>query len=177
MKFMMLMIPAVYRGNKTLDPGFVPDPKKVEEMGRFNDEMAKSVKILSLNGLHPLGKGARVSFGKGKPVVTDGPFIETKEVLGGYWMIEAPSKEEVVNGRSVAQRRRAMSSRSGRFLRPRISRYKNKGASGTIFVRGYIEEQYSRGVTEKEQHDSMDACFAYERRHSSLTLARPPPFG
>ena len=65
-------------------------------MGRFNDEMAKSVKILSLNGLHPLGKGARVSFGKGKPVVTDGPFIETKEVLGGYWMIEAPSKEEVV---------------------------------------------------------------------------------
>jgi hypothetical protein len=96
MKFMMLMIPAVYRGNKTLDPGFAPDPKKIEEMGRFNDEMAKSVKILSLNGLHPLGKGARVSFGKGKPVVTDGPFIETKEVLGGYWMIEAPSKEEVV---------------------------------------------------------------------------------
>ena len=96
MKFMMLMIPAVYRGNKALDPGFAPDPKKVEEMGRFNDEMAKSVKILSLNGLHPLGKGARVSFGKGKPVVTDGPFIETKEVLGGYWMIEAPSKEEVV---------------------------------------------------------------------------------
>jgi hypothetical protein len=96
MKFMMLMIPAVYRGNKTLDPGFAPDSKKVEEMGRFNDEMAKSVKILSLNGLHPLGKGARVSFGKGKPVVTDGPFIETKEVLGGYWIIEAPSKEEVV---------------------------------------------------------------------------------
>ena len=96
MKFMMLMIPAVYRGNKTLDAGFAPDPKKVEEMGRFNDEMARSVEILSLNGLHPLGKGARVSFGKGKPVVTDGPFIETKEVLGGYWMIEAPSKEEVV---------------------------------------------------------------------------------
>ena len=96
MKFMMLLIPAVYHGNKTLDSGFAPDPKKVEEMGRFNDEMAKSVKILSLNGLHPLGKGARVSFGKGKPVVTDGPFIETKEVLGGYWMIEAPSKEEVV---------------------------------------------------------------------------------
>src|SRR5438552_2117838 len=96
MKFMMLMIPAVYRGNKTLDPGFAPDPKKVEEMGRFNDEMAKSVKILSLNGLHPASTGARVSFGKGKPVVTDGPFIETKEVLGGYWLVEADSKEELV---------------------------------------------------------------------------------
>jgi len=50
----------------------------------------------SLNGLHPLAKGARVSFAKGKPSVTDGPFIEAKEVLGGYWLVEAPSKEEVV---------------------------------------------------------------------------------
>ena len=59
-----------------------------------------------------------------------------------------------------------MSSRSGRFLRPRISRYKNRGASRTIFVWGYIEEQYFDGLTEKEQHHVMDACFAYERRHS-----------
>ena len=96
MQFMMLMIPNVYRGNKKLDPGFVPDPKKVEEMARFNEELGKAVKILSLNGLHPLNTGARVSFGKGKPTVTDGPFIETKEVLGGYWMVEANSKEELV---------------------------------------------------------------------------------
>ena len=58
--------------------------------------LGKAVKILSLNGLHPLNSGARVSFGKGKPTVTDGPFIETKEVLGGYWMVEANSKEELV---------------------------------------------------------------------------------
>ena len=96
MKFMMLMIPAVYQGGKKLEPGFVPDPKKVEEMGRYNDELGKAVKILSLNGLHPVTTGARVSFGKGKPTVTDGPFIETKEVLGGYWMVEAGSKEELV---------------------------------------------------------------------------------
>ena len=56
----------------------------------------RRVKILSLNGLQPLANGARVAFGNGKPVVTDGPFIEAKEVLGGYWMIEADSKEEVV---------------------------------------------------------------------------------
>ncbi len=96
MTFMLLMIPNVYRGNKKLDPGFVPDPKKVEEMARYNDELGKAVKILSLNGLHPLHTAARVSFGKGKPMVTDGPFIETTEVLGGYWMVEADSKEELV---------------------------------------------------------------------------------
>jgi hypothetical protein len=96
MQFMMLMIPAIYQGGKKLDPGFVPDPKKVEEMMRFNEELGKVFKILSLNGLHPVNTGARVSFSKGKTTVTDGPFIETKEVLGGYWVIEAPSKAEVL---------------------------------------------------------------------------------
>ena len=96
MQFMMLMIPAVYQGGKKVDPGFVPDPKKVQEMMRFNEELGKIFKILSLNGLHPVNTGARVSFTQGKTSVTDGPFIETKEVLGGYWLIEAPSKAEVV---------------------------------------------------------------------------------
>ena len=95
MQFMMLMIPNVYRDNK-VEAGFVPDPKKMEPMGRFNEELGKAVKILSLNGLHPLTTGARVSFDKGKPTVTDGPFVETKEVLGGYWLVEANSKEELV---------------------------------------------------------------------------------
>lgn len=95
MQFMMLMIPNVYRGNKA-EAGFVPDLEKVEEMTRFNEELGEAVTILSLNGLHPLKAGARVSFGKGKPTVTDGPFIETKEVLGGYWLVEANSKEELV---------------------------------------------------------------------------------
>jgi hypothetical protein len=96
MQFMMLMIPNVYRGNKKFDGGFAPQPKDLEKMGRFNEEMGKSVKILSLNGLHPLSTGARVSFGQGKPKVTDGPFVEAKEVLGGYWLVEAASKEEVL---------------------------------------------------------------------------------
>jgi len=96
MKFMMLMIPAGYRGNtKPDDPNF-PDPKKMEPMGKFNDELGKELKIIDVNGLHPLTSGARVSFTKGKITVTDGPFIETKEVLGGYWVLEAPSKAEVL---------------------------------------------------------------------------------
>jgi hypothetical protein len=95
MKFMMLMIPGVYQGGKT-PADFKPERKDMETMGRFNEEMGKALKIESLNGLHPQAKGARVSFAKGKPSVTDGPFIESKEVLGGYWLVEAPSKEEVV---------------------------------------------------------------------------------
>jgi len=94
-QFMMLMIPNVYK-DKNTGADFSPDPQKMEEMRRFNEEMGKAVKILSLNGLQPLSAGARVSFGNGKPTVTDGPFIESKEVLGGYWMVEAKSKEELV---------------------------------------------------------------------------------
>ena len=96
MKFMMLMIPAGYHGNtQPTHPNF-PDPKALEKMGRFNDELGKALKITDVNGLHPLIAGARVSFAKGKATVTDGPFIETREVLGGYWILEAPSKAEVV---------------------------------------------------------------------------------
>ena len=95
MKFMMLMIPAVYQGRKPA-PDFTPDQKAMEAMQRFNEAMGKELQIESLNGLHPQAKGARVSFANGKPSVTDGPFIESKEVLGGYWLLEATSKEDVV---------------------------------------------------------------------------------
>ena len=96
MKFMMLMIPAVYQGGKPA-PGFTPDVKKMEEMGRFNEELGKAFKIESINGLHPLAKGARVSFANGKTSVTDGPSIKAKEVLGGYWLLDGASKEELVD--------------------------------------------------------------------------------
>lgn len=96
MKFMMLMIPAGYRGNTQPNDPFFPDRKELEQMGKYNEELGKAFKITDVNGLHPLTKGARVNFTKGKATVIDGPFIETKEVLGGYWMLEAPSKEEVV---------------------------------------------------------------------------------
>jgi hypothetical protein len=96
MKFMILMIPAAYQGEKKPDPGFVPDPDKVEQMTQFNEEMGKALEILDLNGLHPQVTGARVTFARGKATVTDGPFIESKEVLGGYWLVEAGCKEDVV---------------------------------------------------------------------------------
>jgi len=97
MRFMVFMIPGVYQPDKKIDSNFRPPVEKMEAMGKFNEEMGKACKILSLNGFHPLTKGARVSYAGGKVQVTDGPDIKAKEVVGGYWLLEAKSKEEVVN--------------------------------------------------------------------------------
>jgi hypothetical protein len=93
MRFMLLMIP---KGYETAAPGTMPDPKAVAAMMKYNEELQQAGVLLALDGLHPPSAGARVSFSGGKPKVTDGPYIETKEVLGGYWMIQVKSKEEAV---------------------------------------------------------------------------------
>jgi hypothetical protein len=93
MRFMMLMIPKGYESAK---PGTMPDPKAVEAMMKYNLELQKAGVLVALDGLHPPSMGARVSFPKGKPVVTDGPFAEAKEVLGGYWMIRVNSRAEAI---------------------------------------------------------------------------------
>lgn len=94
MRFMLLMIPEVY--TKPVSPDFRPDPKAVAEMQKYNDSLQKAGVLLALDGLHPPASAARVSFAGGKPKVTDGPFAEAKEVLGGFWMIDVKSKEEAV---------------------------------------------------------------------------------
>jgi hypothetical protein len=93
MRFMMLMIP---KGYENAAPGTMPDAKAVAAMMKYNESLLKAGVLLALEGLHPPSMGARVSFSGGKPRVTDGPFIETKEVLGGYWMIQVKSKAEAV---------------------------------------------------------------------------------
>jgi len=93
MRFMMLMIP---KGYEKAAPGTMPDPKAVEAMMKYNESLQKAGVLLALDGLHPPSMGARVAFSGGKPRVTDGPFTEAKEVLGGYWMIQVKSKEEAV---------------------------------------------------------------------------------
>jgi hypothetical protein len=93
MRFMMLMIP---KGYENATPGTMPEAKAVEAMMKYNEELQKAGVLLALDGLHPPSMGARVTFSGGKPKVTDGPFAEAKEVLGGYWMIQAKSKEEAV---------------------------------------------------------------------------------
>jgi hypothetical protein len=68
----------------------------VEQMSRYNQELQQAGVLLSADGLHPPATGARVRFGGGKPTVTDGPFTESKEVIGGYWIIAARSREEAI---------------------------------------------------------------------------------
>ena len=93
MRFMMLMIP---KGYETAKPGTVPDAKAVAAMMKYNELLQKAGVLLALDGLHPPSTGARVSFPGGKPKVTDGPFAEVKEVVGGYWMIQVKSREEAI---------------------------------------------------------------------------------
>src|SRR4030081_796643 len=93
MRFMMLMIP---KGYETAAPGTMPDAKAVEAMMKYNEALHKAGVLVALDGLHPPSMGARVSFSKGKPTVTDGPFAEAKEVCASYWMIQAASREEAI---------------------------------------------------------------------------------
>ena len=93
MQFMMLMIPSGY---ETAPPDVQLDPERVKSMMKYNEALKDAGVLVTLDGLHPPSMGARVSFASGKPVVTDGPFTEAKEVLGGYWMIEVNSKEEAI---------------------------------------------------------------------------------
>jgi len=90
---MMLMIP---KGYEKAAPGVMPDARAVAAMMKYNESLQKAGVLLALDGLHPPSMGARVSFPGGKPKVTDGPFAEAKEVLGGYWMIQVKSKEEAI---------------------------------------------------------------------------------
>jgi hypothetical protein len=93
MRFMMLMIP---KGYETAEPGAMPPADAVAAMMKYNEALKAAGVLITLDGLHPPSMGARVSFAGGKPVVTDGPFSEAKEVLGGYWMIDVASREEAI---------------------------------------------------------------------------------
>jgi hypothetical protein len=90
MRFMMIMIPHVR------EEDWHPSPEAIETMSTYNDELTRAGVLLALDGLQPPSKGARVSFSNGRPTVLDGPFTEAKEMIGGYWLIQAKSKDEAV---------------------------------------------------------------------------------
>lgn len=93
MRFMMLMIP---KGYESAAAGTLPSADAVAAMMKYNEELQKAGVLLSLEGLHPPSMGARVTFPGGKPRVSDGPFTEAREVLGGFWMINVASREEAI---------------------------------------------------------------------------------
>jgi hypothetical protein len=94
MRFMMIMIPKDY---ETAKAGWVPNFKEMEKMGKYNEDLGKAGILLALDGLTPPATmSARVTFKGGKSKVTDGPFPEAKEVIGGYWIIQVKSREEAL---------------------------------------------------------------------------------
>jgi len=98
MRFMILV-----PGDKNSEAGVLPDAKTLTEMGKFNEELVKAGLLLAGEGLHPTSKGARIRFATGKsPSVTDGPFTEAKELVAGFWLIQAKSKEEAIQWASRA---------------------------------------------------------------------------
>ncbi len=91
MRFMVIV-----KANAESEAGVLPDEQSLNAMGKFNEELVKAGVMLAGEGLQASSKGARVRFGKGKPVVIDGPFAETKELVAGFWLWEVKSKEEAI---------------------------------------------------------------------------------
>jgi len=84
---------AVYRSAET---GLPPSPENMAAMGQLIDEMARAGVLLATEGCQPSSKGARVRIAGGKLTVTDGPFTETKEVIGGFALFQVQSREEAI---------------------------------------------------------------------------------
>jgi hypothetical protein len=91
MKFMLLL-----KADKNTEAGVMPTAAELERMGRFNQEMIDAGVLVDGAGLKPTSQGARITWRDGKPIVTDGPFAETKELVAGYWMIDVKSKDEAI---------------------------------------------------------------------------------
>src|SRR2546421_7537063 len=91
MRFMVIV-----KASKESEAGVLPDKKILTEMGKFNEELVKAGVMLAGDGLHPSSKGARVRFDGTKRTVIDGPFTETKELVGGYWLWQGKSKQEAI---------------------------------------------------------------------------------
>ena len=87
---------AIVKATRDSEAGVLPDQKLLADMGNFNEELFKAGVILAGEGLHPSSKGARVRFSGSKRSVVDGPFAETKELIAGYWLLQAKSLEEAI---------------------------------------------------------------------------------
>jgi hypothetical protein len=97
MRFMLFVYPG-----EGADAGAGPQLEVVEAMNRYNEELLKAGALLAADGLLPPSKATRLTFKGGSPTVTDGPFTEAKELVGGYWIIQARSKDEAVEWASRA---------------------------------------------------------------------------
>jgi hypothetical protein len=91
MRFMVIV-----NANKDSEAGKLPDEKTLAEMGKFNEQLVRAGVMVMAEGLQPSSKGARVKFEGSKRTAIDGPFAESKELVGGFWIWELKSKEEAI---------------------------------------------------------------------------------
>jgi len=91
MRFMMIV-----KASKNSEAGKMPSDELLAAMAKYNEELMNAGVLLDLMGLHPSSKGARIKFSAGKRSVIDGPFAETRELIGGYWLIQVKSREEAI---------------------------------------------------------------------------------
>jgi hypothetical protein len=91
MRFMVIV-----KADKASETGVLPNEKMLSEMMEYNEELAKAGVLLAADGLHPTSRGARVRFSGSKRTVIDGPFTETKELIAGFWLIQAKSLAEAI---------------------------------------------------------------------------------
>jgi len=91
MRFMVIV-----KGDSRTEAGVMPTDQELTNMARYNEELVKAGVMLDGTGLHPTSKGAKVQFKGGRPVVIDGPFTETKEIIAGYWIIQVKNKAEAI---------------------------------------------------------------------------------
>jgi hypothetical protein len=91
-----MRVMVIVKANKDSEAGVMPGEKLLGEMGKFNQELTKAGVFLGADGLRPSSKGKRVRFSGQKRTVIDGPFSETKELVGGYWLWQVKSVEEAV---------------------------------------------------------------------------------
>jgi hypothetical protein len=140
MRFIVLV-----KANADSEAGKMPTEKELAEMGNFNEELVKAGIMLSGEGLHPSSKGTRIRFSKGKTTVVDGPFAETKELVAGFWIWQAKSKEEAIEW----ARRAPFGSDSELEIR-QVFEAEDFGAEFTPELREQ-EERIRREISEKKK--------------------------
>lgn len=91
-----MRVMVIVKASRASESGAMPDTKLLSEMGNFNEELAKAGVLLAAEGLRPSSKGARIKFTGDKKTVIDGPFAETKELVGGFWLWQVKSMDEAI---------------------------------------------------------------------------------
>ncbi|HEX8452968.1 MAG TPA: YciI family protein [Longimicrobium sp.] len=91
MRFLMMV-----KASRDSEAGVLPGEELLAAMGKYNEELAKAGVLLAAEGLHPTSRGARVRFTEEGRTVVDGPFTEAKELVAGFWLIQAKSRDEAV---------------------------------------------------------------------------------